>query len=51
MRDTDYLGPAPAGRDVYVTYRTRMAVLGYALLTADGQWQTPGHLAGSRGRR
>ncbi len=33
-----------AGRDVYVAYRTWMAVLGYALLTADGQWLTPGHL-------
>lgn len=34
-----------AGRNVYVTYRARMAVLGYALLTTDGQCLTPGHLA------
>jgi hypothetical protein len=34
-----------AGRDVYVTYRARLAVLGYALLTADGQWLTPGQIA------
>src|SRR5262249_6736827 len=32
-----------AGRDVYTTYQARMAVLGHAVLTADGQWLTPGH--------
>jgi hypothetical protein len=35
-----------AGRDVYVNYRARLAVLGYALLTSDGQWLTPGHNPG-----
>ena len=34
-----------AGRDVYVTYRARLAVLGYALLTTGGQWLTPGPVA------
>jgi hypothetical protein len=31
-----------AGQQVYVTYRSRRAVLGYALLTLDGQWLAPG---------
>ncbi len=31
-----------AGQQVYVTYRSRQAVLGYALLTLDGQWLAPG---------
>ena len=35
-----------AGRDLYVSYRARLAVLGYALITTDGQWLTPGHIPG-----